>query len=166
MRHLRILSIALLLFLARGYAQQSPCPVPQSPRIVNTGQESGVEYNFVSTRPLITEPVAAETIKFRGQTLYRCDQHYHVPVETPQGIPQEQIGLPQPNGTPPRTGQWVEVHTVYAAGRSSAPACRDFLDHDLVCCTQQPVVVRGFSAKVTPSGSPSSLRQASACARS
>ena len=155
MKNLRILASVLLGLAIRVYAQQpASCDVPQSPRNVNTDKDKGVEYNFVSTNSLITEAKEPETIRFRGQLLFRCDQHYHVPVENTQGIPKEREGKPPEEGPPP-AGQWIEVHTVYAAGVSDEDKCRDRLDHDLKCCVKPPFVVRGFSATVTSDGQPS-----------
>jgi len=154
MSALRALSIVPLLLATLACAQESPCPIPQSPRNVNTNREKGVEYNFVSTKPLITDAKEPETIKFRGQTLYRCDQHYHVPVENTQGCANEQNGKPPEHGVPP-PDQWIEVHTVYAAGVSDEEKCKDRLDHNLECCTKPPFVVSGFSAKVAGDGQPS-----------
>lgn len=157
MRCLRIFAPILLLLATRAYTQQpSSCPVPQSPRNVNTDKDKGVEYNFVSTKPFITNAKEPDTIEFRGQTLYRCDQHYHVPVENTQGIPNERVIKPPAPPSPPPAGQWIEVHTVYAAKVSTADECKNRLDHDLTCCAEPPFVVRGFSAKVVADGQPSS----------
>ncbi|HEY6248572.1 MAG TPA: hypothetical protein VI685_01350 [Candidatus Angelobacter sp.] len=139
---------------ARGYSQND-CKIPQSPRNVTPKPFPGV-YNGtppVRADSLITDIVGAATIKYQGQTLYRCDQHYHVPVENTQGCPKEKAA---PKGEVPRRGQWIEVHTVYAAvSPSVSPECPypDKLDHSgLGCCQKAPFVVRGFSAQVSSDG--------------
>lgn len=148
----------LLAAMTAPAAIADPCPQrtppypPQSPRFVDPDPWPGV-YNgtpnvrsdsaFVSQ---IKGPKGDEILD-AGQHLYLCDQHYHVPVENPQGPADERVILP---GVQPQPGQWIEVHTVYAAN-DDAPSCRRSrgLDNDLTCCEKQPVVVRGFSAKVT-----------------
>jgi hypothetical protein len=132
----------------RGYSQA--CPF-QSPRNIKPVPFPGVYNGTPPSRPdsLVTDIVGAETIKYHGQILQRCDQHYHVPVENPQGCRDEQTGKPPEPDKVPNPGQWIEVHTVYAAEVSSDPKCSDRLDHALACCVKPPFVVRGFSARLT-----------------
>jgi len=153
---------ATLLFVAalavRGYSQND-CPIPQSPRNIDPKPFPGVYNGTPPSRPdsWVTGIVGAATIQYQGQTLYRCDQHYHVPVENTQGCPGEKDGTLPPKGEVPPPEQWIEVHTVYAATRPVVtPECPypDKLDHSgLGCCQKAPFVVRGFSAKVTSGGS-------------
>lgn len=145
--------VPLMLFAARGYSQ-SAC-INQSPRDVlyqppaGSPPAPGLDYNYQSTVPVVTFPEPT-TVKYQGQTLHVCDQHYHVPVENIQGCTDEKKGTPPPHGTPPPVGQWIEVHTVYALEVDSDPACANAPDRNLACCKKPPFVVRGFSAKVTP----------------
>lgn len=148
---------ATLLFVAAVAMQgnsQTTCPVPQSPRDINPKPFPGVYNGTPPSRPdsVVTDIVGAATIKYQGQTLHRCDQHYHVPVENTQGCQGEKTGTPPPKGEVPPEGQWIEVHTVYAAEVNPKPECADGLDHALECCAKPPIVVRGFSAKVAPDG--------------
>lgn len=152
-----LVAVTLLLVVAaavRGNSQTT-CPVPQSPRDINPKPFPGVYNGTPPSRPEseVTDIVGAATIRYKGQTLQRCDQHYHVPVENIQGCRGEKTVIPAPkNEEVPPEGQWVEVHTVYAAEVSSKPECADGLDHALECCTKPPFVVRGFNAKVAPDG--------------
>lgn len=136
----------------QGYSQQE-CP-PQSPRNVNPVPWPGVYNGTPPDRKesFVTDIVGAATIKYKGQTLKRCDQHYHVPVENTQGCDGEKTGTLPPPGRVPPPNQWIEIHTVYAPDIDPDPKCADGLDHDLKCCKGEPVVVRGFSAKVTLNG--------------
>jgi hypothetical protein len=135
-------ALLLAAMAARGARPLSVCSPagspPQSPRNVDP---NSAPYDGRSSTSVVSEISSqADWIVYkprpdvRGQRLWRCDQHYHVPIETPQGCP------PQ--------GDWVEVHTVYAAVVSR----HDCLDENLTCCLLGPFVVRGFSAKVTSGG--------------
>jgi hypothetical protein len=149
--------VALCLILTvlgvRSYSQ-SAC-INQSPRNVlfqpPTGAPPapGLDYNFKSTVPVVTFGAPSE-VYYQGRVLHVCDQHYHVPVENVQGCPDEKKGTPPPHGTPAPVGQWIEVHTVYAAEVDSKPECANGPDNHLACCKKPPIVVRGFNAKVTP----------------
>lgn len=156
---------AILLFAALLARSQSNCTacngVCQSPRNVKPIPFPGPYNGNPSHRPdsFITNIQGADTIVYEGQTLVRCDQHYHVPVENTQGCIGEKEGTLPPPGQTPREGQWVEIHTVYAPHLSSRPDCADALDHNLECCEGTPIVVRGFSARVAdnPSAGPLSF---------
>lgn len=143
-----------IMLTARGYSQTA-C-VNQSPRNVlyqpplGTSPAPGLDYNYKSTKPVVTFGADPRTVNFQGRVLHLCDQHYHVPVENIQGCPNEQQGVPPPHGTPAPVGQWIEVHSVYAAEVDNSPACAEKLDNNLTCCKKPPFVVRGYSAKVTP----------------
>jgi len=133
--------------------KQPPYP-PQSPRIVNPHSWPGV-YNGDRPASFVT-PISTEEIKLKGQPLYLCDQHFHIPVENPQcsgESPRPPCGDEQTirDRERPALWQWIEVHTVYAAKRSNDCRGRLGLDNDLECCKEAglPVVVRGFSALVT-----------------
>jgi hypothetical protein len=153
-------ALLLAAMMAPG-AIAAPCPrqvppfPPQSPRIVNPKPWPGV-YNgqppFRQASVITDIKPAGDELTYQRERLYLCDQHYHVPVENPQGPQDERVILP---GEQPHLGQWIEVHTVYAASATAegAKKCRtEFgLDNGLKCCEKAgpPIVVRGFSAKVT-----------------
>lgn len=157
------LCLMLTVSTVRSYSQ-SAC-INQSPRnveykpAVGAPPAPGLDYNFWSTVPVVvTSKEVPTTIRYQGQTLKLCDQHYHVPVENIQGCPHETEGELPPPGKPPDVGQWIEVHTVYALEvDESNPDCATKPDQNLACCKKPPFVVRGFSAKVarSSSGSPS-----------
>src|SRR5215472_14398012 len=144
---------SLVIFVAQGYAQ-SAC-INQSPRDLTLQKPldgrppvAGLDYNYTSGTPLMS-PIDAKTVQYQGQTLHICDQHYHVPVENVQGCTDEKKGTPPDHGPPP-VGQWIEIHTVYAAEVDSSPECADGPDKNLACCKKPPFVVRAFNAKVSP----------------
>jgi hypothetical protein len=158
-------ALLVLGALATRGAAAPPCAVPQSPRDVNPNAKPS-PYNGTSTSSVVVSVSPTEdSLQFRPrnggavQTLVRCGQHYHVPVETVQGCAGE-IEVITPPGKTPGPGQWIEVHTVYAP-RVTKP-CEN--PEGLGCCEGQPVLVRGFSAKVvhgvgngpilTPAGRP------------
>ena len=123
------------------------CSIPQSPRNIQAYPFPGGLYDGKRPDSFVTDVDGAKTIKYKGQTLLRCDQHYHVPVENTQGCPNERSGTPPHDGPPP-PDQWVEIHTVYSPQIKDAPECKDPVDQNLSCCLGEPKVVRGFSAKV------------------
>lgn len=150
--------VPFIVSAARSYAQ-SAC-VNQSPRNVlyqppiGTAPAAGLDYNFKSTKPVVTFGADPTMVNYQGRVLHICDQHYHVPVENIQGCAKETQGVPPPHGQPAPVGQWIEVHTVYAAEVDHSGDCAEGLDHNLICCKKPPFVVRGYSAEVTaPSGS-------------
>jgi hypothetical protein len=144
-----ILTVAMPAFM-QGQ-QVDPC-VNQSPRQVVFDQnrtsppEQGLDYNFFSASPLV-QRTSEEQIKYQGHTLYRCDKHFHIPVENIQGCAEEKVDKRAPDNPLP-VGQWLEIHTVYAAVVSRTGQCESGLDHDLACCTAPPFVVLGYSAKI------------------
>ena len=151
--------IAFMVLAVRSYPQ-SAC-VNQSPRNVlyqpplGTAPAPGLDYNFKSTKPVVSFGADDTTVNYQGRVLHMCDQHYHVPVENVQGCPKEKQGVAPPHGQPAPVGQWIEVHTVYAAEVDHSGDCAEGLDHNLTCCKKPPFVVRGYSAEVmAPSGSP------------
>lgn len=141
------LSLAVLAMPAA--AQEPACPNPQSPRNIDR-QASPSPYDRTLDRSIVTQkdpdslvyqPVETDG---PGQTLYRCGQHYHFPIENPQGCPGE---ITEASEVKP--GEWVEIHTVYAA-----KVRREECDPEsLGCCEEGPFVVRAFNAKVTAGGS-------------
>lgn len=160
------LCVVLTVPVVRGYSQsacinQSPRDVKYKPLVEGAPPAPGLDYNFWSTAPVVvTSQETPATIRYQGQTLHVCDQHYHVPVENIQGCLHERDGEPPSAGKAPRAGQWIEVHTVYALEvDDSNPNCAKKPDNDLACCKKPPFVVRGFSAEVVaePSGSSSSV---------
>jgi hypothetical protein len=152
-------ALLLAAMAARGARPLSVCSPagspPQSPRNVDP---KSAPYDGTSSTSIVSRIAPqADSIVYRsrpdgpGLTLWRCDQHYHVPIETPQGCPADRAGAygkTAPAAGPPQAGDWVEVHTVYAAVVSR----HDCLDENLKCCLIGPFVVRGFSAKVTSGG--------------
>jgi hypothetical protein len=153
LRKVTCLGAALLCgaLLASGCATEPACRNFQSPRNLDLRSQPPPVYR--TSRDSLVGRVGPDTIEYlprgggRPQILRRCSQHYHYPIEDPQGCPGE---LP-PRGTPgtlPPPGEWVEVHTAYAA--RVAEVCIDPESTD--CCLEQPVLVRAFSAKVTADG--------------
>lgn len=141
--------VAVLLctaLLTSGCASGHTCPNFQSPRNLNRSTQPPPVYG---TSPYsFVVGVGPDTIEYRpqggsSQTLHRCSQHYHYPIEDPQGCPGELPPRGRP-GTQPPAGEWVEVHTAYAA--RVAEVCLD--PESTKCCLEQPVVVRAFNAKV------------------
>ena len=120
-------------------AQDSQCSTPQSPRRIDRNAP-----HMGSTRTSIVEQTDLGTLVYRGgQTLYLCERHYHFPIENPQGCAGENQTTSEVE-----PGQWVEVHTVYAASVGPVGCTH----HDLDCCEAGPFVVRAFAAKVTAEG--------------
>jgi hypothetical protein len=142
---------ACLMFaaLATRGAVAPPCAVPQSPRNVNAKAYPS-PYNGTSRDSMVVSvSPSQDSVQFRPrpgapvQKLVRCGQHYHAPVETVQGCAGETEVITPPGKTS-GPGQWIEVHTVYAP--NATPHCEN--PESLDCCLGQPVLVRGFSAKV------------------
>ncbi len=150
--------VLLLASVAAGGAavQQTACPVPQSPRNMQG------PYDGASTQSIVTgiSPTQDE-LHYRARqpgapdlTLYRCGQHYHVPVEDVQGCRGEADVTSLPASAAPwvpSPDQWIEVHTAYSSVKPPVP-CPD--PESLNCC-DGTVLVLGFSAKVSamPGGS-------------
>ena len=152
-------AVLLLLALAAGGAVTPPCPAPQSPRNINPRAVPS-PYNGRSTHSIVESvSPSQDEVRYwpRGaagpiETLYRCSQHYHVPVEDVQGCAAETEVITPP-GTPPARvpapGQWIEVHTAYASDKPPVP-CPD--PESLDCCKGKTVLVLGFSATVAVGG--------------
>lgn len=139
-----LLITALLLPVT---AEESTCSNFQSPR--NIGPNA--PYNGTSDWSIVERILTNNRIVYRPRaggpypTLYLCGQHYHFPIETPQGCNGE---IP-PAGLAQGPGQYVEIHTVYAANQQRPPGCDP---ETLNCCTTEPILVRGFIARVTAGG--------------
>ncbi len=134
-------------------AQQLPCNIPQTPRNIDP-KASPSPYYGTYTTSFVEQTVADELVyePRQGVTSYRlqrCGQHYHFPIEHPQGC-QGEIPATGEAAEKPRPGQWVEVHTVYAARALPCGCDPETLD----CCLLPPFVVRAFAAKVTAGGVP------------
>jgi len=142
---------AVLLFAlsAAGAAQQPSCPNPQSPRNLNP-QTTPSPYDQTAKQSIVDWAPPAQTVQYRArrdcapQTLRVCGQHYHFPVENRQ----ECDGEARPSdkaGGEVKTGDRIEIHTVYAA------KVHPFNDCDPVtldCCEAGPFVVLAWSATV------------------
>lgn len=152
--------VLLLLGLSVGGAAPLPLPCPnyQSPRNVNPNAKPW-PYNGRSDRSIVVSiSPSQDQLQYRPretaaeETLYRCGQHYHVPVEDVQGCTGEaEVITPpvSPPGKEPAPGQWIEVHTAYSSNRPPSD-CAD--PESLDCCTGKTVLVLGFSAKVAEKG--------------
>jgi hypothetical protein len=125
------------------------CPVPQSPRNISPGL-----FNIAGSRSVVAvAPDEASLVytyfcdrEMKTVTLHKCGRHYHCPIENVQGCARD-TG-PLVCTVEPQPGQWIEVHTVYAA------TVRQGCDpQTLDCCETGPFVVRAFSATVDPQGS-------------
>lgn len=125
-----------------------PCEVPQTPRNVDP---AATPRPCTVTSSLVSVSGSQDEVKLYArpgecaERLVRCGQHYHAPVENVQGCPGETVLIP-PKGKTPGVGQWIEVHTVYAPAVKAPGTCDP---ESLNCCVGHPVVVLGFSAKVT-----------------
>jgi hypothetical protein len=125
----------------------APC---QSPRDVTQGRHT-------SDSLVVSVSTDQKQVWIRGRQapLVFCGQHYHAPVENVQGCRGETALISAPpqdgSGRAPDPGQWIEVHTVYAP--EVKPNCQAWQSLD--CCggvsTQDPALVRGFSARVVAS---------------
>ncbi len=132
---------------ARGSDEGLTCSNPQSPRKIDL-QAHPSPYDGVSHTSIVkvlTPDSIAYTPRAGGppQPLRRCGQHYHLPIEDPQGCPDEITPSPEP-----KPGNRIEVHTVYAF-KVRTDGCDP---ETLGCCEAGPFLVRAFSAKVTAMG--------------
>jgi len=131
------LAIVLLgtAFCLRGAAQPAvkggpTCPCTnQSPRQLGTTQHSSESIVRQGPNDTVVYKARGSTTTW---TLARCSQHYHPQLENLQ----RQCTMP-PNS--------VEIHTAY----SLRPSC---VREDTSCCTQEPVVVLAYQARVTAGG--------------
>lgn len=130
-----------------SHGEGPTCPIPQSPRNIDR-QAHPSPYDGASHTSIV-KVLTPDSIEYTPRaggtptTLRQCGQHYHLPIEDPQGCPGEITP-----GKEPKPGYGVEVHTVYAAKVSTAACDREKLD----CCEAGPFLVRAFSAKVTAKG--------------
>lgn len=153
---LRAISAALIATALSlpAAAQESQCCTPQSPRVIDR-QATPSPYNGTYSTSIVAEQTDPNVIAYlaragvTSQTLSRCGQHYHFPIETPQGCPGE-IPATDEAAEKPKPGQWVEFHTVYATKVRPSGCDPETLD----CCEAGPFVVRAFAAKVTAGGMP------------
>ena len=155
LRKVFCLAVVLLCgaLLTSGCAVRPAC-TNQSPRNLNRDSQPPPVYrptdrSIVGT--VTPGPIGVGTIEYipRGSNtpriLRKCSQHYHYPIETPQGCPEE----PSRQGTSGSpAGEWIEIHTAYSA--IFEEPCRDPQSTD--CCKGDVAVVRGFAAKVTQEG--------------
>jgi hypothetical protein len=156
----RVLCLAVVLsccaLLLSGCASKGSCR-NQAPR--NLNRASPPPPVFEETDHSIVGRVTPgryrvgtiEYVRSPGSTpvvLRKCSEHYHYPIENPQGCRGE---LP-PRGTPgtlPPANDWVEVHAAYSS--DPPEVCID--TESTKCCLGETVVVRAFTAKVTAEGS-------------
>lgn len=155
LRRIAALSVTLLIAAAPAWGgEEGPvCDNAQSPRNVDRRAHPS-PYQLTSQDSFVGR-VGADSIVYlprpggAPQTLYRCGQHYHFPIETPQGCKGEgAMNEPASHAVPP-PGSRVEIHTAYAANRDAPPDCDP---ETLACCTDPPFLVRAFSATVTEGG--------------
>ena len=154
MRRVRILSAAavtlVLAACTHGRPAPSPtCTVPQSPRRVWLHDQQST----VSTVERGPDQSIYYTPRAGGerQQLFRCGQHYHCRVENQQRCPGDPTPPAPAERCPaqPGIGDWIEVHTVYAAevGTQCDPETLD-------CCRTAPFLVRAYQARATASDAP------------
>ena len=156
------LSAGLLIATAAACAgaDDGYCPNAQSPRNVDPDAHPS-PYQLTGPTSfvgLVADGSAVYLPRPGGppQTLHRCGQHYHFPIENPEGCDGEMAagdqaaaagaaGAAHPDPPPP--GSRVEIHTVYAANETAPPGCDP---ETLGCCTDPPFLVLAFSATVKP----------------
>jgi hypothetical protein len=163
MRHKKTVCLCaslLLVVLSTGARAQGPaCSTPQSPRNVDP---KTAPYDGRSTTSIVRE-LSADSIVYTPRaggaptTLYRCGQHYHFPIETPEGCAADAAKAGKPAKTAKagdkagaKPGDRIEIHTVFAAKVRHDGCDPETLD----CCLEAPFLVRAFAAKVTPGGTP------------
>jgi hypothetical protein len=142
-------ALALALPLCAA-AQQPACPNPQSPRNLDP-RVNGV-YDQTRTWSIVAWTSPAQSIQYRarqgcsGQTLQRCSEHYHYPVENTQGCSGELAKSTKPGVAP---GDRVEIHLAFSP-QVGTNCDRRTLD----CCQGEPKVVIAYSATVKTGGNP------------
>ncbi len=127
------------------------CPNPQSPRVLDHYDQHPT---FTVTPVHGVTDAVTYTRRSDGRqfVLRRCGQHYHCQIENVQ----PRCGQHGAAGTcgPPAPDSWVEIHTVFSSKPLTAGCDPEALD----CCASQhegdPVLVLGYSAKVTATGPP------------
>lgn len=147
MRNTILVACLAALALALPSYSQSKCDIPQSPRRV-WPQDQESKTSTVERGPnesIYYTPRAGG----ERQQLFLCGQHYHCYVENHQRC----LDVPEPTRKArcpehPSPGDWIEVHTVYAA--EVASPCDD--PEGLTCCLKQPFLVRAYQANVTAGG--------------
>jgi hypothetical protein len=149
-------AVLMMSVLAVPAAAQAPvCSIPQSPRNINP-QASPSPYNGTYRTSIVELTSDPDVIVYKPrpavtlQALRRCGQHYHFPIENPQGCSGEIPPAGTKAGATPAPGQWVEVHTVFAAKVRESGCDPETLD----CCETAPFLVRAFAARVTAGGVP------------
>src|SRR5262249_41541260 len=127
-----------------------PAPAGEKPAPACANQSPRVLQGGVPASKSIVSKGPNDTIVYtpRGggkpETLRRCGQHYHYPIENLQPLGPGQP-TPGTEGGKPAAGDWVEVHTVYALKLNPEPCDPETLQ----CCLVGPFVVLGYHAKVT-----------------
>jgi len=152
MKMLVLLAVSLAaLGVSPADAQGPTCPSPQSPR--NIGVKSRPSPYFLTSNNSTVSEATPESLVYLprsggpGQKLLRCGQHYHYPIENRQGCPRESASRPG-EASPVKPGDWIEIHTVYAAKVRSGGCDPETLE----CCEEGPFIVRAFEAQVTRDG--------------
>lgn len=147
-----LLAVSLALFGVSLAAAQGPtCSNPQSPR--NVDPKSRPSPYFLTSNNSIVSDATPESLVYLprsggpSQKLLRCGQHYHYPIENRQGCPRESASRAG-EASPVKPGDWIEIHTVYAAKVKSGGCDPESLE----CCEEGPFLVRAFEAKVTRDG--------------
>jgi hypothetical protein len=144
-----LLAVALAVFGVSPAAAEGPtCPNPQSPRNIDTRSRPS-PYFLTASNSIVSDATPESLVYLArsggpGQKLLRCGQHYHYPIENRQGCPRETAS----HGDEVRPGDWIEIHTVYAAKVRSG----DCDPETLQCCEEGPFLVRAFEAQVTRGG--------------
>jgi hypothetical protein len=155
MRTLVLLAVTLTVSGAPLAAEGPTCSNPQSPR--NVDPKSHPPPYFLSSNNSIVSDATPESLVYLprsggpAQKLLRCGQHYHFPIENHQGCQGETAshkGAASTEAGPVKPGDWIEIHTVYAAKVKSKDCDPETLD----CCEEGPFLVRAFEAKVTQDG--------------
>jgi hypothetical protein len=145
---LRLCAALAISGLATPAVADSPaCAIPQSPRSIDRdSRPSPYDATAHTSIVRVLDPDSIEYSPRAGgppTTLFRCGQHYHLPIEAPQGCRGEVTP-----GEHPKPGSWVELHTVYAS-QVRHDGCNP---ETLECCQTGPFLVRAFAARVTAQG--------------
>lgn len=146
-----VLSFTTLAAALPAAAAEGPvCLDGQSPRLVDPRAEPS-PYQLVGVDSFLARADDETTVYLPRPggpevTLHRCGQHYHFPIENPQGCGGEtgEYGEGKPG-----PGSRIEIHTVYAANDEHP---RDCDPETLACCTTGPFLVRAFSATIAERG--------------
>jgi len=157
MKTLVLLAVTLTISGAPlAAAEEGPtCSNPQSPR--NLDPKSRPSPYFLTSTNSIVSDATSESLTYLprsggpAQKLMRCGQHYHFPIENHQGCRRETTSKPGAISGEEATvkrGDWVEIHTVYAA-KVKSEGCDP---QTLQCCEEGPFLVRAFEAQVTRGG--------------